>query len=111
MKSCPICEAHEHENIIWQSTPDGYFIIETKNKKGHDKRYMLCSLGHVGQETDRVGMGIAVREGLNLFEESFIILFGKYASINDHWHVILCDTKLDGESVDLRKEPRIEVIP
>jgi len=106
--SCSICKAVVEENVIFQS--NDYFLVETKTKKGHDKRYMLCSIAHRKHGFDSVGMGIAVTEGLKLFKEPFIICFGKYASIKDHWHVVLCDTKLDGESVDIRKEPRIEVI-
>jgi hypothetical protein len=105
---CPICKAFRKEPIVYFAAD--YFVVETRDKKGHNQRYMLCSVEHRPHGIDNVGMGVAIRAGLSLFPESFIIPFGKFASIKDHWHVVMCDMKFDKEVVDITKEPRIEVI-
>lgn len=105
--NCLICKAYAKESI--ELIDDGYFIVETKDKKGHDERYMLCSIEHRRHVFDRDGLSIAVREGLRIFKKSFLVFFGEKASIKNHWHVIICDCILDGETADVLNESRIEI--
>jgi hypothetical protein len=109
LKKCPICEAYHTERIIYE-TPE-YFVIEAKTKKGHNQRYMFCSKAHVPHDPKNYEMMLkAVRSGIKfLFLKDFVVFNGIYASIKDHWHVILSDRMFQEETVDITKEPRIEV--
>lgn len=106
-EDCPICKARKNEEIIHSG--DGFFVIRAKDMKGHDERYMFCSENHVPHCYDCHGMSEAVKWGLQKMKRDFIIMFGVKASIKGHWHVIVCDRKTDGETVNIFEEPRIEV--
>lgn len=117
--NCPICKAKidESENIVGffggdqgERKEPKYFVLPCKDLKGHKKRYMFCTEKHMPHGTqDYEKILDAVKMGLALFHEDFIVLNGVNASIKEHWHVIICDRRFDGEKVDVTKEPRIEV--
>lgn len=105
---CPICKARETERWVYQTRD--YFIIKAKTMKGHQQRYMFCSkehLPHNPQDYHRLLQ--AVQTGLHLFKTDFVVFNGIYASIKQHWHVILSDRMFQDEEVDITREPRIEV--
>ncbi|MDD1679301.1 MAG: hypothetical protein LUO93_09010 [Methanomicrobiales archaeon] len=106
--NCPICDAFSKEKIIYETRD--FFVINAKTKKGHKQRYMFCSMQHVPHNPfDYQRLLIAVQTGLHLFKTDFVVFNGIYASIKQHWHVILSDRFFQDEVVDITKEPRIEV--
>ena len=109
MNRCPICESYYTEKILYETSE--YFVIEAKTKKGHTQRYLFCSKDHIPHDPKNYEAILkAVRVGIKfLFLKDFVVFNGIYASIKDHWHVVLSDRNFSEEVVDITKEPRIEV--
>jgi len=106
--NCHICNAYKHEKILLDN--ERFFVIEAKTKKGHNKRYMICSKSHVKHDpTDVYDVLEAVGMAYQLFEEDFVVFNGVFASIKEHEHFIASDRHFEEEVVDITKEPRIEV--
>ncbi len=106
---CALCRALKTEPVIFSAKD--FAVLRSKNMKGHDKRVLFCTREHVPHATDSRKLAEAVKFGLDFFREPFLVMFGDRASIREHWHVILCDRKLEGETVNVLDERRMEVWP
>ncbi len=89
-----------------------FFIVATKNKKGHEFRYMIVLDEHTSEidletETGAVAEFFKFMRG---FSVDFAIMESTHATITDHWHRVGTDLNPDAEDADqiLRTE-RFEV--
>ena len=73
--------------------------MPTKNKKGHDHRYMLVLKDHV-RDIDRDAESEAVSKFFSFMKKlgaDFAIMESTYATIGDHWHRVGTDLNPNAE--------------
>ena len=100
--NCPLCNLDfKKEKIFFE---DGSFlIIRTENMKGHKERIMIVYKRHEhtipGKMYERA-LDILSKIGREVFSYTpkFIIMDSTFATINDHWHLVVTD--LDAKSED-----------
>jgi hypothetical protein len=76
-----------------------FFIVPTKNKKGHQHRYMLVLQDHV-RDIDRDAEAEAVSRFFGFMKKlgaDFAIMESTHATIGDHWHRVGTDLNPDAE--------------
>lgn len=76
-----------------------FFIVPTKNKKGHDHRYMVVLRDHA-REIDRDAESEAVARFFSFmkrFGADFAIMESTHATIGDHWHRVGTDLNPNAE--------------
>src|SRR5262249_14722539 len=107
--SCPLCKIKGNENMsrtfklrrvssgkkgYW-----GFFIVPTKNKKGHDHRYMVVLENHVrdiDQDTESEAVSRFFKF-MRQFKTDFAIMESTHATIEDHWHRVGTDLNPNAE--------------
>lgn len=115
---CPLCTAIATEKSL-KLIPiesDGFtytvfYILPTKDKKGHSHRYMVVSESHSPDNTGLEGDAIAalflfMRE----FGRDFVILEPTNATVTSHWHRVsscICDSGTDQALIE--QTERIEI--
>lgn len=91
--SCPLCIAVKNEKSLYED--DHVVILETKNKKGHEKRIMVVSKSHIPLETETGVLKythIFIDFCIDYFDEpTFCLMEGTYSIIRNHWHLVACD--------------------
>jgi len=70
-----------------------FFIVATKNKKGHDHRYMVVLKNHArtiseNKEEEAIGRFFRFMKNLGV---DFAIMESTHATIADHWHRVGTD--------------------
>ncbi len=103
--NCPLCTLDlEKENIYYK---DGSFIVlRTKNLKGHRERIMIMYRKHehmILREEFEHALDIVSLIGKKIFSYTpkFVIMDSTFATINDHWHLVVTD--LDPKSEDFNQ--------
>ncbi len=100
---CPLCKIVGNEEIerdfkidrdpSGKKPEERFFIVATKNKKGHDFRYMVVLHRHIRTidhevETDAVAEFFKF---MKRFGVDFAIMESTHATIDDHWHRVGTD--------------------
>lgn len=102
MGKCPLCnlELHEEEIFYEDST---FLILRTKDLKGHKDRIMIVTKEHVHSISYimyEAALLIAEKIGRIIFAYTpkFVIMDSTFATIKEHWHLVMTD--LDSKSED-----------
>jgi hypothetical protein len=108
-EACPLCKIMGNEKLIQtfrlpSSAPGkrrswSFFIVPTKNKKGHDHRYMVVLQDHV-RDIDRNAEAEAVSEFFGFMKKlgaDFAIMESTHATIGNHWHRVGTDLNPNAE--------------
>ena len=98
MSICNLCEAFKNERDKFLMETSDFFILPTKDMKGHHKRIMIVSKEHLPYGKVRKAQLINWSIRFTTFcrdyfdeEPTFAICSNDYCSIPDHWHMIACD--------------------
>ncbi len=99
MSECPLCTIPQREQLLYQD--DLCYIVKTKEPKGHNLRIMVVTNRHTETPTpaefahclDRLRSYMEQ----NCKTETFYMVFGTYASVPQHYHIIGCDDVLNLE--------------
>jgi len=114
---CPLCTAAATENprgvFVGGDTnhPNTLVILQTKNMKGHEFRYMILPTNHIA-EIPSPGQAEAYLyyfmrgSGIKAFE----IMEPTNATIKDHWHRVASDMETGNDRELVRQTDRIQVI-
>ena len=121
-EQCPLCKIRGNERLnqtfrlLTRASGKrhslGFFIVPTKNKKGHDHRYMVVLRDHV-REIDREAESEAVSKFFIFMKKlgtDFAIMESTHATIGDHWHRVGTDLNPDAEDAkQILETERFEV--
>ncbi len=110
-KPCPLCKIMGNEKVnqtfkLPASTSGkrhfwSFFIVPTRNKKGHDRRYMVVLRDHV-RDIDGEAESEAVSRFFSFMKRlgaDFAIMESTHATIGDHWHRVGTDLNPNAEDV------------
>jgi hypothetical protein len=99
---CPFCELDmKREKVFYE---DRFFVVlRTKDLKGHRERIMIVYKKHEHSIPYRAyerALDILSKIGRKAFSYTpkFVIMDSTFATINDHWHLVITD--LDPRSED-----------
>lgn len=105
MVECPLCKLDlSQEKVFYE---DQFFVVlRTKNLKGHKERIMIVSKSHVHRipmKAYESALDIVERFGRIIFKytNKFVIMDSTFATINQHWHLVVTD--LDPKSEDIEQ--------
>lgn len=128
-KDCPLCKA-----IAIEPEAEGAFeaypgsmtfeILETKDKKKHDARFMVVATEHVDhvssyeEATAKAHLfrfmimrdDLTNRSDVPLRKTDFYILERTHATIPNHWHLVACDAYFGNDFEKINDTDRIMVI-
>ena len=99
MPECPLCTIPQREPLLYQDKQ--CYIVNTKENKGHKLRVMVVTNHHT--ETPSSQDFAHCLDRLRSFmethstTETFYMVFGTYATVPDHYHIIGCDDVLNLE--------------
>lgn len=112
---CPLCTAIATEKAVvfrhfevQNFDYEGVAILPTKNKKGHEYRYMVCTLKHTMDNQAELDSIAAIFLFMREFGRDFVILEPTHATVKDHWHRVASDMHGD-DFLLIEKTDRIEV--
>ncbi len=109
-EQCPLCRIIGNEEVDQlfklargKGPALGFFIVATKNMKGHKHRYMVVLKDHVrdiepGTESQAVARFFRF---MIEFRVDFAIMESTHATIGDHWHRV--GTDLDPTADDAKQ--------
>jgi hypothetical protein len=121
--ACPLCTIVGRERVervftlnsdeATKKTRVKFFVVATKNKKGHEHRYMVVLNDHVAS-IDPETEADAVAEFFKFMRRygvDFAIMESTYATINDHWHRVGTDLNPRADDAEqIRDTERFEVV-
>jgi hypothetical protein len=99
---CPLCELDlKKEKIYYEDR--SFIILRTENLKGHKERIMVVHKRHehtIPYNAYEHALNMLSRIGRKVFSYApkFVIMDTTFATINDHWHLVVTD--LDPKSED-----------
>lgn len=103
--SCPLCELNlKKEKAYYEDR--SFLVLKTKGLKGHKERIMIVYKRHEhtipSKEYERA-LDIISKIGREVFNYTpkFVIMDTTFATINDHWHLVVTD--LDPKSEDFNQ--------
>jgi len=119
---CPLCKILDRETlervfVVDYDLPGGklyerFFVVATKNKKGHAHRYMVVLDGHsenVHLDAEK-GAIAEFFKFMNQFGDDFAIMEPTHATVKGHWHRVGTDLLSGAEDVkQIDQTDRIEV--
>ena len=100
--SCPLCELDlKNEKIYYED--ESFIVLRTKTLKGHRERVMIVYKKHehtIPYKAYERALDILSKIGRKVFSYTpkFVIMDTTFATINDHWHLVVSD--LDPKSED-----------
>ncbi len=109
-EQCPLCRIVGNETVEvdfklgkGKGPALSFFIVATKNRKGHKHRYMVVLKDHVrniepGTESEAVARFFGF---MKVFRVDFAIMESTHATIGDHWHRV--GTDLDPNADDAKQ--------
>lgn len=102
---CPLCQLDlEKEKVYYEDRT--FIVVRTKTMKGHRERIMIIYKPHehtIPYKAYERALDIATKIGREVFSYTpkFVIMDSTFATINDHWHLVLSD--LDPKSEDFNQ--------
>lgn len=102
MTLCPLCNLNPTSEVFFLRDPH-ISVVRTKKMKGHRERVMVLTNDHVEAVPNwlfdhAVEKAIEVGKRVFNYTPKFVVMESTYASIRDHWHLVLSD--LDPKSED-----------
>lgn len=100
--NCPLCELDlKKEKIYYEGR--FFIVLRTENLKGHRERIMIVYKKHehtISYKAYERALDILSKIGRKVFSYTpkFVIMDSTFATINDHWHLVVTD--LDPKSED-----------
>ena len=100
--NCPLCELTlKKEKIYYEDRL--FIVLKTKTLKGHRERIMIVYKKHehtIPYKAYERALDILSKIGRKVFSYTpkFVIMDTTFATINDHWHLVVSD--LDPKSED-----------
>lgn len=100
--NCSLCELDlKREKIYYEDK--SFIVLRTENLKGHRERIMIIHKQHrhsIQYKAYERALDIVSKIGREVFSYTpkFVILDSTFATINDHWHLVVTD--LDPKSKD-----------
>ena len=100
--NCPFCELDlKKEKIYYEDRV--FIVLRTENLKGHRERIMIVYKKHahtISYKAYERALDIVSKIGGKVFSYTpkFVIMDSTFATINDHWHLVVTD--LDPKSED-----------
>jgi len=100
--NCPFCELDlKKEKIYYEDRV--FIVLRTENLKGHRERIMIVYKKHehtISYKAYERALDIISKIGRKVFSYTpkFVIMDSTFATINDHWHLVVTD--LDPKSED-----------
>jgi hypothetical protein len=100
--NCPFCELDlKREKIYYEDR--SFIVLRTKDLKGHRERIMIVYKKHehtIPYKAFERALDILSEIGRKVFSYTpkFVIMDSTFATINDHWHLVVTD--LDPGSKD-----------
>jgi len=100
--NCPFCELDlKKEKIYYEDR--NFIVLRTENLKGHRERIMIVYKKHehtISYKAYERALDILSKIGGKVFSYTpkFVIMDSTFATINDHWHLVVTD--LDPKSED-----------
>jgi len=100
--NCPFCELDlKREKIYYEDR--SFIVLRTKDLKGHRERIMIVYKKHehtIPYKAFERALDILSKIGRKVFSYTpkFVIMDSTFATINDHWHLVVTD--LDPKSED-----------
>jgi len=100
--NCPLCVLDlKKEKIYYED--ESFIVLRTKNLKGHRERIMIICKRHehtITYKAYECALNILSKIGRKVFRYTpkFVIMDTTFATINDHWHLVVTD--LDPKSED-----------
>ncbi|NIO36419.1 hypothetical protein GTO27_01805 [Candidatus Bathyarchaeota archaeon] len=100
--NCPLCELDLAEEKIYFED-NSFIVLRTRSLKGHKERIMIVWKQHdhtISYKAQERALDILSRIGRKVFgyTPKFVIMDSTFATINDHWHLVVSD--LDPKSED-----------
>ncbi len=120
---CPLCLALQNERKLESlkmenemGDGDWFYILPTKNSKGHKSRFQVINKLHGFHSEDGYPTPKVAQDGMNLLfqfmyarGEDFAIMEPAFASIKDHWHLVATSLDSGEDDAQVAKTPRVEV--
>lgn len=122
---CPLCLAVENEEHLAYFTSDNemgdgdwFYILPTKNKKGHELRFQVVNKEHgsIAPGCWDIPTPKVPQDGINLlfqfmlkFKKDFTIMEPTHASIPEHWHVVASTLDSGDDDAQIVDTDRIEI--
>ena len=111
MSECPLCKIPERETPLYED--NSLFLVETKERKGHQIRVMVCIKLHVENPTfqERTKAYAILIDHMKqvMGDGKWYIIDSTYASVPTHFHIIGCDSFGTPEELELlAKTPKVE---
>ena len=103
--NCPFCELDlKREKIYYEDR--SFIVLRTKDLKGHRERIMIVYKKHehtIPYKAFERALDILSEIGRKVFSYTpkFVIMDSTFATINDHWHLVVTD--LDPGSKDFNQ--------
>jgi hypothetical protein len=103
--NCPLCELDlKKEKIYYEDK--SFIVLRTQNLKGHRERIMIVYKEHnhtVPYKAYERALDIVSKIGRSVFSYTpkFVIMDATFATITDHWHLVVSD--LDPKSEDFNQ--------
>ena len=100
--NCPFCELDlKKEKIYYEG--GSFIVLRTADLKGHRERIMIVYKKHehtISYKAYERALDILSKIGGKVFSYTpkFVIMDSTFATINDHWHLVVTD--LDPKSED-----------
>ena len=100
--NCPFCELDlKREKIYYEDR--SFIVLRTKDLKGHRERIMIVYKKHehtIPYKAFERALDILSEIGRKVFSYTpkFVVMDSTFATINDHWHLVVTD--LDPRSED-----------
>jgi len=100
--NCPLCELDLRKEKIYYEDKS-FVVLRTANLKGHRERIMIVHTQHthtIPYKDYERALDILSKIGRKVFSYTpkFVIMDTTFATINDHWHLVVSD--LDPKSED-----------
>lgn len=100
--NCPLCELNLKSEKIFHEDRS-FIILRTENMKGHKERIMIIHKQHrhtIPYKEYERALDLLSKIGREVFKYTpkFVIMDSTFATINDHWHLVVTD--LDPKSND-----------
>jgi hypothetical protein len=101
---CPLCELDVKREKIFHEDKS-FITLRTENLKGHRERIMMVYKAHehsIPHKLYERGLDILSKISRDVFSYTpkAVIMDSTFATINDHWHLVVTDLNPQSEDFD-----------